>query len=59
MQPECWKPSTWNPVEDAQSEYISELKAVATAFGVWPEEVDQLLADGVTPEEIEELLNGA
>ena len=53
------RPAVWEPFEDAQAEYINELKAVAAAFGVWPEEVDQLLEDGMTPQEIEDLLNGA
>ena len=36
--------------------YIRDLKAVASCFGVYPEDIDALLADGVTPEEIEEYL---
>ena len=36
--------------------YIRDLKAVASCFGVYPEDIDALLDDGVTPEEIEEYL---
>ena len=31
---------------------------MAAYYGIWPEDIDEMLADGVTPEEIEELLNG-
>ena len=40
----------------AESEYISDLKAVASYFGLYEADVEALLADGVTPEEIEEYL---
>lgn len=39
--------------EDA---YIQDLKAVASCYGVYPEDIDALLADGVSLEEIEEYL---
>ena len=39
--------------EDA---YIRDLKAVASCYGVYPEDIDALLADGVSLEEIEEYL---
>ena len=39
-----------------ENEYISDLKAVASYFGLYEEDVEALLADGVTPEEIEEYL---
>ena len=52
-------PEVWAPVEDAQAEYIRELKAAAAYYGIYEDEIDEMLADGVTPEEIEELVNGA
>lgn len=52
VQPECWKPAT-------NESYINDLKSIAAYYGLWPEDIDEMLADGVTPEEIEELLNGA
>ena len=52
-------PAVWEPVQDSQSSYIDDLKSVATYYGIWPEDIDEMLADGVTPDEIEELLNGA
>lgn len=39
--------------EDA---YIQDLKAVASCYGVYPEDIDALLADGVSLDEIEEYL---
>lgn len=36
--------------------YIDDLKAIAPTFGLYPEDIDELLSDGVSPEEIEELL---
>ena len=53
------RPAVWEPVQDSQASYIDDLKSVATYYGIWPEDIDEMLADGVTPEEIEELLNGA
>lgn len=38
------------------TEYIRDLKAVAACYGLYPEDVDSLLADGVPAEEIEEYL---
>lgn len=38
------------------TEYIRDLKAVAACCGLYPEDVDSLLADGVPAEEIEEYL---
>lgn len=38
------------------SEYLLDLKAVATFFGLFPEDVDALIEDGMSPEEIEEML---
>lgn len=57
--PRCYShPAVWEPVQDSQASYIDDLKSVATYYGIWPEDIDEMLADGVTPEEIEELLNG-
>ena len=53
------RPATWEPVQNPQASYIEDLKSVAVYYGIWPEDIDEMLADGVTPEEIEELLNGA
>ena len=52
VQPECWKPAT-------NDSYINDLKSIAAYYGIYEDEIDEMLADGVTPEEIEELLNGA
>jgi hypothetical protein len=53
------RPAVWETVQDSQASYIEDLKSVAAYYGIWPEDIDEMLADGVTPEEIEELLNGA
>ena len=53
------RPAVWETVQDSQAIYIEDLKSVAAYYGIWPEDIDEMLADGVTPEEIEELLNGA
>ena len=52
VQPERWKPAT-------NDSYINDLKSIAAYYGIYEDEIDEMLADGVTPEEIEELLNGA
>ena len=52
VQPECWKPAT-------NDSYINDLKSIAAYYGIYEDEIDEMLADGVTPEEIEDLLNGA
>lgn len=36
--------------------YLSDLKAVASCYGIYPEDVDALLRDGVSMEEIEEYI---
>lgn len=41
-----------------ESEYISNLKAVASYFGLFDDSIDTLLAEGFTPEEIEDYLYG-
>lgn len=41
---------------DFEDSYISDLKAVAACCGVYPEDIDALLAEGVSLEEIEEYL---
>ena len=53
------RPAVWETVQDSQTSYIEDLKSVAAYYGIWPEDIDEMLADGVTPEEIEDLLNGA
>lgn len=50
------QPAVWEPATDQS--YIDDLKSVATYYGLWPEDIDEMLADGATPEEIEELLHG-
>ena len=39
-----------------ENDYINDLKAVAAMHGIWPEDVDAMLADGATVDEIEELI---
>lgn len=39
-----------------EDSYIADLKAVSVCCGIYPEEIDDLLAEGITPEEIEEYL---
>lgn len=39
-----------------ENSYLSDLQAVASCYGVYPEDIDALLADGVPLEEIEEYL---
>ena len=53
------RPAVWETVQDSQTSYIEDLKSVAAYYGIYEDEIDEMLADGVTPEEIEELLNGA
>ena len=43
---------------DPYDEYIETLKAVASAYGYSPNEIDHLLKEGFTPEEIEDYLYG-
>ena len=50
------QPAVWEPATDQS--YIDDLKSVASYYGLWPEDIDEMLADGATPEEIEELLHG-
>lgn len=44
--------------EDPYDEYIETLKAVASAYGYLPDEIDHLLKEGFTAEEIEDYLYG-
>lgn len=39
-----------------QEDYLNDLKAVAACHGLFPEDVDKLLADGFTAEDIEEYI---
>ena len=48
--------AVWEPATDQS--YIDDLKSVASYYGLWPEDIDEMLADGATSEEIEELLHG-
>lgn len=41
---------------EIDSEYLRDLKTVATCFGWFSEDVDALLEDGISPEEIEDML---
>ena len=38
------------------SDYLNDLKSIASYFGLFPEDVDALLEDGMTTDEIEEFL---
>lgn len=44
------------PGVSEEDTYISDLKAVASCYGVSEDDIDDLLAEGITPEEIEEYL---
>ena len=39
-----------------QEEYLNDLKAIAACHGLFPEDVDKLLADGFTAEDVEEYI---
>lgn len=39
-----------------ESDYLDDLKAVAVFYGLYPEDIDALIADGADPTEIEEML---
>lgn len=43
--------------EEAQSEYLQELKAIAGYYGYAPESIDAMLEDGFTGEEVEEMIS--
>ena len=47
-----WPTCNWG--YDRDDTYLSDLKAVASCYGLYPEDVDELLRDGVSVEEIEE-----
>ncbi len=40
----------------AKDSYLENLKSIAMCYGVYPEEIDKLLADGFTTDDIEEML---
>lgn len=41
-----------------ETDCLNDLKAVAACHGIWPEDVDAMLADGATVDEIEEMIYG-
>ena len=41
---------------EKKDSYLEDLKSVAIFYGIYPEEIDRLLADGFTTDDIEELL---
>ena len=45
-----------NASNNIADSYLEDLKSVAMFYGIYPEEVDKLLADGFTTDDIEELL---
>ena len=53
-KPYDWQGSIFPPFEETS--YLEALRSVAGAFGVFPEEIDQLHRSGFTPEEIEDAL---
>ena len=46
----------WCQTAADEMNYINDLKAVAACHGIWPEDVDAMLADGATVDDIEELI---
>lgn len=48
----------WYRNASEEPSYLDDLKAVAAMHGIWPEDVDAMLADGATVDEIEELIYG-
>lgn len=48
----------WYQTASDEASYLNDLKAVAACHGIWPEDVDAMLADGATVDEIEELIYG-
>lgn len=44
------------PEPKVEEDYLNDLKAIAACHGLFPEDVDKLLADGFTAEDIEEYL---
>lgn len=47
---------SWCRNASEETGYLNDLKAVAAMHGIWPEDVDAMLADGATVDEIEELI---
>ena len=39
-----------------KSSYLDDLKSIAMYYGLYPEEIDRLIADGFTTDDIEEML---
>lgn len=46
----------WYQTASDETNYLNDLKAVAACHGIWPEDVDAMLANGATVDEIEELI---
>lgn len=46
----------WYQTASDETNYLNDLKAVAACRGIWPEDVDAMLADGATVDDIEELI---
>jgi len=53
---ECWGWPRWREPSRGQADYIRAIKDVARAYGINPDQIDQLLDEGVEPEEIEDYL---
>ena len=49
---------SWCRCTSDETSYLDDLKAVAAMHGIWPEDVDAMLADGATVDDIEELIYG-
>ncbi|MBQ8237113.1 MAG: class II glutamine amidotransferase [Oscillospiraceae bacterium] len=49
---------SWCRSTSDETSYLDDLKAVAAMHGIWPEDVDAMLADGATVDDIEELIYG-
>lgn len=49
---------SWCQSASEETSYLDDLKAVAAMHGIWPEDVDTMLADGATVDDIEELIYG-
>lgn len=47
---------SFRPYAQPEEEYLNDLKAIAACNGLFPEDVDKLLADGFTTDDIEEYI---